>query len=940
MFHLKYPRFRGFFSWDELGCLARTLGFPISLFRDNVTDEIQVEENGLTVQELQKMLEYKLLYKALHHTLNSHTADWNTCVIRRAAAVLQHKALRYEELYNVRLGYQTYEAGDMKGMVIHQHTLIRALKMCNLTISPLKLMHRIKHSRDSFDEPGRIQLYEFIDLVLWAEMYKSYVPEGTYGHFEMENQLFKLTDFDKLLSHHDERMAKRLDAQYLHEEWEFPETKVSRNRKFNDTTVVCGDSRVETDTCLSDYYLHRKNSVACYQKKSYRDLRSEVVRSEKTVHCVKGGYVRERPVTAPNLGRYNTRTLEEMKRRESARAQTALSMRLDSLLQRVYTKDKEHCFMVPDGDIKPVDLTDRPQITGIQRTETPQVVTETELDETQRYLERLLFDIETEAGRHEINRDTEMEGYIPKYKVKKDLENIRKASAWRENPPPSRPHKKYRDPNFAVDSLAYPVPRLPPSHARKCDARFRGWYDVRSKRGSHYILISQFLANTPKGELFRKMMNLSDAQIKKLHSHFLYRQTKAGETDKRPVTAPAVMSIQENQSIMRKGDHSDHVTIGEVTEILVPTEEDEEEVEEGDQEYMDNDRGDMSRISGSTGSAGRSRSSSKYSRSPDSGVENMNYSYDTSNTSISDKIKNLSLDQRNKVVTSVNKPRPYSAHDDRQEETLKNENIAENGGEEHPRSKSAPGDRGQIEEVEDIAPTPYMEHSKPRTVHVGSMGKITLLESISEAKFWENHIHGNKPKVPNVKEEQDSVKDSGTESAIDEVEAETHVAVEQIPDTDVIHAVEWENRDNSSPNTQKNPKRKETLGNVDAEFISMLLEEEKRRRRKRMPKRPSVFVSAVKPWQQKPSLPGNRPRPSMAYTNITSKAMTNTGPSTEQNTTSQCEQTSISLVNISKSKQLHLKKQKQSQSLNKYDGLVKRLGDNMTPYMKTLMLES
>ncbi|WAR02162.1 hypothetical protein MAR_008720, partial [Mya arenaria] len=808
--------------------------FPISLFRDNVTDEIQVEENGLTVQELQKMLEYKLLYKALHHTLNSHTADWNTCVIRRAAAVLQHKALRYEELYNVRLGYQTYEAGDMKGMVIHQHTLIRALKMCNLTISPLKLMHRIKHSRDSFDEPGRIQLYEFIDL---------------------------LTDFDKLLSHHDERMAKRLDAQYLHEEWEFPETK------------------------------------ACYQKKSYRDLRSEVVRSEKTVHCVKGGYVRERPVTAPNLGRYNTRTLEEMKRRESARAQTALSMRLDSLLQRVYTKDK-------DGDIKPVDLTDRPQITGIQRTETPQVVTETELDETQRYLERLLFDIETEAGRHEINRDTEMEGYIPKYKVKKDLENIRKESQ------------------------------------RRLQNIFRGWYDVRSKRGSHYILISQFLANTPKGELFRKMMNLSDAQIKKLHSHFLYRQTKAGETDKRPVTAPAVMSIQENQSIMRKGDHSDHVTIGEVTEILVPTEEDEEEVEEGDQEYMDNDRGDMSRISGSTGSAGRSRSSSKYSRSPDSGVENMNYSYDTSNTSISDKIKNLSLDQRNKVVTSVNKPRPYSAHDDRQEETLKNENIAENGGEEHPRSKSAPGDRGQIEEVEDIAPTPYMEHSKPRTVHVGSMGKITLLESISEAKFWENHIHGNKPKVPNVKEEQDSVKDSGTESAIDEVEAETHVAVEQIPDTDVIHAVEWENRDNSSPNTQKNPKRKETLGNVDAEFISMLLEEEKRRRRKRMPKRPSVFVSAVKPWQQKPSLPGNRPRPSMAYTNITSKAMTNTGPSTEQNTTSQCEQTSISLVNISKSKQLHLKKQKQSQSLNKYDGLVKRLGDNMTPYMKTLMLES
>ena len=40
-----------------------------------------------------------------------------------------HCCGRFEELYNVRLGYQAYEAGDMKGMVINQHTLIRALKV-------------------------------------------------------------------------------------------------------------------------------------------------------------------------------------------------------------------------------------------------------------------------------------------------------------------------------------------------------------------------------------------------------------------------------------------------------------------------------------------------------------------------------------------------------------------------------------------------------------------------------------------------------------------------------------------------------------------------------------------------------------------------------------------------------------------------------------------
>jgi len=39
--------------------------------------------------------------------------------------------------------------------------------MCGKTISPMKLMHRIKHSKDMYDEPGRIQLYEFLDLLLW-----------------------------------------------------------------------------------------------------------------------------------------------------------------------------------------------------------------------------------------------------------------------------------------------------------------------------------------------------------------------------------------------------------------------------------------------------------------------------------------------------------------------------------------------------------------------------------------------------------------------------------------------------------------------------------------------------------------------------------------------------------------------------------------------------
>ena len=73
-----------------------------------------------------------------------------------------------------------------------------------------------------------------------------------------------------------------------------------------------------------------------HQKQSYRHLRSEVSRSEKTVHCAKGGFIRERPITAPNVGMYNHREMEEFKRKQSLRAQSAIYQKLQDLLKHAY----------------------------------------------------------------------------------------------------------------------------------------------------------------------------------------------------------------------------------------------------------------------------------------------------------------------------------------------------------------------------------------------------------------------------------------------------------------------------------------------------------------------------------------------------------------------------------------------------------------------------
>lgn len=77
-----------------------------------------------------------------------------------------------------------------------------------------------------------------------------------------------------------------------------------------------------------------------HQKLSYRHLKSEVTRSQKEVHYVKGGIVRERPITAPNISMYSQRDVEEFKRKQSIAAQGAIFSKLHDLLQHAYKKDK------------------------------------------------------------------------------------------------------------------------------------------------------------------------------------------------------------------------------------------------------------------------------------------------------------------------------------------------------------------------------------------------------------------------------------------------------------------------------------------------------------------------------------------------------------------------------------------------------------------------
>ena len=71
------------------------------------------------------------------------------------------------------------------------------------------------------------------------------------------------------------------------------------------------------------------------QKKTYQGLKTEVVSSQKSLYYSQQGFVRPRPLTAPNLSKYKPMDADE-KRRMSLAVQNALQNKYQKLLRKAY----------------------------------------------------------------------------------------------------------------------------------------------------------------------------------------------------------------------------------------------------------------------------------------------------------------------------------------------------------------------------------------------------------------------------------------------------------------------------------------------------------------------------------------------------------------------------------------------------------------------------
>ncbi|XP_073409285.1 uncharacterized protein [Dendrobates tinctorius] len=115
-------------------------------------------------------------------------------------------------------------------------------QMCGCAVSPQKISLYLRQKRSSFVEPGRVQLYEFLDLLETCEPREKFsiLEERVPSTDKTGRGLYQMDDIRTLMLTPDEKLARHLNRRFQHvDSWMLPqdttETSLPLSRKCQPT---------------------------------------------------------------------------------------------------------------------------------------------------------------------------------------------------------------------------------------------------------------------------------------------------------------------------------------------------------------------------------------------------------------------------------------------------------------------------------------------------------------------------------------------------------------------------------------------------------------------------------------------------------------------------------------------------------------------------------
>ncbi|XP_065192247.1 uncharacterized protein LOC135823312 [Sycon ciliatum] len=207
--HLRKP---GRFDSIDRGHLAISVGFPREIFEQYVPGD----ESYLSAEKLKKTLANPKLSFVLDRTFNCYGDAYNRRVFQKAIDLLAAGKASFNLLREARIIYGAFEELDLRGMRCEDSHVATALKICGLCIAPTRLTVELRELQATeCYRRGRIQLWEFFDLIPLCELYSSNAQEcPTSLGKRSEDSLYPIENFESILMTGNERTDSFLEQKY------------------------------------------------------------------------------------------------------------------------------------------------------------------------------------------------------------------------------------------------------------------------------------------------------------------------------------------------------------------------------------------------------------------------------------------------------------------------------------------------------------------------------------------------------------------------------------------------------------------------------------------------------------------------------------------------------------------------------------------------------
>ncbi|XP_076822201.1 uncharacterized protein LOC143468725 [Clavelina lepadiformis] len=453
--HLKSPGEKHSYTAEELQHLVAALGYPKEIFKKNLPSTVY-ENDKVSTKDLLHYCDLRYFHQDLHFTINLKSSSYNAEILKKSILLVSKRLLSFKELENVRLAYEAYEEFDQRGMKLCERTLLRSLKLCQRVISPQKLANKLRHVRSTFKEKHRIQLYEFLDLIVLCDS----VPDDSDGN-EVKpldktwRDVYQVENFSKFVIPNDKKLWKILNEQYRNEELQYGRpTLVSQ--KFVEDPLIADD-------------FHKQVKLS---NKGFLALQRKLKESDKQIKLSRGGFTNTKPRPKSTISASTTRSKPTKFSESNGSALSWSKMIQRGTMTRLsptattVTGFPSHRSAPVGGNVKRM-MAKRP-------LSCPPVVDKHTQDETKNKFNDLKFQMETKKQRWSDRFVSEISQYLPEYK------EVLRRMVEEPGPPGKRNRRRLvraRPSPGVLSRLAQPKPMLPRNHVTHCDATRLGFGD-------------------------------------------------------------------------------------------------------------------------------------------------------------------------------------------------------------------------------------------------------------------------------------------------------------------------------------------------------------------------------------------------------------------------------------------------------------------------------